>query len=284
MSVVGHGQVVAHLRSDTPQVSLLLGPPSVGKTTAAEETLSVLGVHEPLLQRYASVKVTDARAMARFVSRRSRDPKGILAQLDQVTPEAANAMLKLLEEPPPKTYVMLCASHPPLLTIASRAQTYRFGYLTDAEVAQVLMTTKPRLAKDKAYKAARSSGGQVSRAREMARLEESKGPVLSALHAVAERNEDLFVNAVGGRREIEVNGQQVRVDAFGDVQWSLMRTWAREALSGRWRTFTPAESYGLQRDRSVADRVLRMTSVARPKVAVRCALLPIIWERSLRRG
>jgi DNA polymerase III, delta subunit len=282
MSVVGHGQVVAHLRSDTPQVSLLLGPPSVGKTTAAEEVLGDLGVHDPLLLRYASVRVSDARAMTQFTSRRSRKPKGILAQLDQVTPEAANAMLKLLEEPPPATYFMLCASHQPLLTIASRAQVYRFGYLTDAEVAQVLQTTKPRLARDKAEKAARSSGGQVSRAREMARLEESKGPVLSALHAVAERNEDLFVNAVGGRREIEIDGQPTRVDAFGEVQWSLMRTWAREALTGRWRTFTPAESYGLQRDRRVADRVLRMADVARPKVAVRCALLPFILDRSRR--
>lgn len=282
MSVIGHGQVVEHLRSDTPQVSLLLGPPSVGKTTAAEEVFADLGVHDPLLLRYASVKVGDARAMTQFVGRRSVAPKGVLAQLDDVTAEAANAMLKLLEEPPPKTYFMLCASRPPLLTIASRAQTYRFGYLTDAEVAQVLMTTKPRLAKDKAFKAARSSGGQVSRAREMARLEESKGPVLSALHAVAEANEELFVNAVGGRREVEVNGKPVRVDAFGEVQWNLMRTWAREALTGRWRTFTPAESYGLQRDHQVADRVLRMGKVARPKVAVRCALLPFILEK--RRG
>jgi hypothetical protein len=282
MAVIGHGQVVEHLRSDTPQVSLLLGPSSVGKTTVAEEVFESLGVSGAMLRRFEALRIADARSITSFTSRRSSLPKGAIVQLDGATDEATNAMLKVLEEPPSATYFMLCASTPPPLTIVSRSQVFRLGYLTDAEVARVLMSTKPVLSLERAEKAARSAGGQVSRAREMARLEESKGPVLSVLHAVAFGDEELFSNAIGGKREIEINGSKRREDTFGPTQWRLLRTWAREALSGRWRAFSPAESYGLQKSPEVASRVLRMGDVSRPKVGVRCALLPFIWEK--RRG
>jgi hypothetical protein len=282
MTVVGHEQVLERLHLQVSPVTLLLGPPSVGKTTLAEEVFAGLGVVGALLRRYEDLRVADTRQIATFTSRRTKEPKGLIVQLDGVTDEAANAMLKILEEPPPDTYFMLCASAPPLLTITSRAQVYRFGYLTDEQVAAILMSTKPILSRERAEKAARSSGGQIARAREMARLEESKGPVLSALHAVAFGDEELFSNAVGGKREVEINGSKFREDAFGSTQWRLLQTWAREALSGRWRTFSPAESYGLQKRPDVASRVLRMGDVSRPKVGVRCALLPFIWEK--RRG
>jgi hypothetical protein len=282
MAVIGHRQALEHLRSQISPVTLLLGPASVGKTTMAEEVFANVGVSGPMLRRYDVLRVADARSITSFISRRSEQPKGAIVQLDGATDEATNAMLKVLEEPPPDTYFMLCASTTPPLTIVSRSQVFRLGYLTDAEVVQVLMSTKPVLPRDRAERAARSSGGQIARAREMARLEESKGPVLSALHAVAFGDEELFSNAVGGKREIEVNGFRHREDAFGSTQWRLLQTWAREALSGRWRTFSPAESYGLQKSPEVASRVLRMGDVSRPKVGVRCALLPFIWEK--RRG
>jgi hypothetical protein len=280
--VIGHDRVLERLHSEIAPVTLLLGPPSVGKTTVAEEVFADLGVSGSLLRRYDVLRVADARSITSFTSRRSGQPKGAIVQLDGATDEAANAMLKVLEEPPPDTYFMLCASHPPPLTIVSRSQVFRLGYLTDAEVALILMSTKPPLSRERAEKAARSAGGQIARAREMARLEESKGPVLSALHAVAFGDEDLFANAVGGKREIEINGTRRREDTFGPVQWRLLLTWAREALSGRWRTFSAAESYGLQKSPEVASRVLRMGDVSRPKVGVRVALLPFIWEK--RRG
>lgn len=286
--VVGHAEVFHRLSEEDqlPPAVLLLGPESVGKYTLAEEVCEARGIRGVLLRRYGRSKppvlrVSDAREIISFTSRRSASPKGIVIRLDGVVEEALNALLKVLEEPPPQTHFFLCSSGRPLLTISSRSQVYRCGYLTDQEIATVLVAAYG-MSLDRAEVAARSSGGQVLRAREAARYEETKGPVLSALHAVAEGDAELFENAVGGKRDIEVNGVAERVDAFGSVQLGLLLRWATEALTGRWRTFSPSESYGLQRDPRVARRVLAMDHVLRPRLAVRAALQPFVIERSLR--
>ncbi len=59
--------------------------------------------------------------------------------------EAANALLKLLEEPPADTQFVLTAADPRLLlpTIRSRAVPLRLGRLTEAEVTKVLGRAAP---------------------------------------------------------------------------------------------------------------------------------------------
>lgn len=60
----------------------------------------------------------------------------------EASPEAANALLKLLEEPPQGTWFLLTTSEPGrvLPTIRSRAVPLRLGRLTDAEVKAFLGT------------------------------------------------------------------------------------------------------------------------------------------------
>jgi DNA polymerase III subunit delta' len=61
------------------------------------------------------------------------------------SPEAANALLKLLEEPPADTRFVLTAADPRRLlpTIRSRAVPLRLGRLSEAEVARVLGRAAP---------------------------------------------------------------------------------------------------------------------------------------------
>lgn len=61
------------------------------------------------------------------------------------SPEAANALLKLLEEPPADTRFLLTAADPRRLlpTIRSRAVMLRLGRLTEAEVSKVLGRAAP---------------------------------------------------------------------------------------------------------------------------------------------
>ena len=83
---------------------------------------------------------------------------------------AANTLLKLLEEPPPRSLFMLTAAEPGLVlpTIRSRSMPVRLGRLSDADVREFLAANKPELADDAVVKgahgsigAALASGGEV---------------------------------------------------------------------------------------------------------------------------
>jgi DNA polymerase-3 subunit delta' len=80
--------------------------------------------------------------------------------------EAANSLLKLLEEPPEHTSLILLAENPQELlpTIRSRAVTHRLGALPTAELEALLAARRPELKpKDRAL-AARLAEGAVGRA------------------------------------------------------------------------------------------------------------------------
>jgi DNA polymerase III subunit delta' len=64
----------------------------------------------------------------------------IVQGADELTVSAANALLKTLEEPPPRTFFMLLTSRPSRLldTIRSRTLPVRFGPLPEGVVAELL--------------------------------------------------------------------------------------------------------------------------------------------------
>jgi len=63
----------------------------------------------------------------------------IIHKADKLTPQAANSLLQVLEEPPPSVVVILLANTPNVLpTIRSRCQVLSFGALDEAETLAVL--------------------------------------------------------------------------------------------------------------------------------------------------
>jgi len=64
----------------------------------------------------------------------------IVRDADELTASAANALLKTLEEPPPRTHFVLLTSRPRrlLATVLSRSLAVRFGPLPDPIVARIL--------------------------------------------------------------------------------------------------------------------------------------------------
>ena len=68
----------------------------------------------------------------------------IINDADKMNDEAANALLKTLEEPPATSHIFLVASRPDALlpTIRSRCQTLRFAPVEAAEVEKFLLETK----------------------------------------------------------------------------------------------------------------------------------------------
>ena len=94
----------------------------------------------------------------------------IIDSLDEMNRNAANALLKHLEEPPPGT-LFLCVSHAPgrlLPTLKSRCRRMAFRPLGDADVAAVLDQEAPQLSIDDRDALVRIAGGVPGRALRLA--------------------------------------------------------------------------------------------------------------------
>ena len=108
-----------------------------------------------LVQRQASLTSVEGGWRIFLIGRAER----LVPQ--ESSPEAANALLKLLEEPPPRSLFALTTAEPGLVlaTIRSRAVPIRLSRLEGNEVRQFLAAVKPELATDAVVKAARGSIG-----------------------------------------------------------------------------------------------------------------------------
>jgi len=112
--------------------------------------------------------------------------------------EAANALLKVLEEPPDYATIFLLARNPGelLATIRSRCVIFPLGALPVEEVEQYLATQRPEWSARQRQLAARLSGGALGRARSL-NLEEYVASRKDALALVtsavrAAEHSDLF--------------------------------------------------------------------------------------------
>jgi len=108
----------------------------------------------------------------------------IITEVDKMTPEAANALLKILEEPPANMYLLLTTSRPQavLPTIQSRCQEVRFSMLTDHDLEEALRMRK-NVAAESARMIARIAQGDYGRALELLddEVEERRGNVVELL-------------------------------------------------------------------------------------------------------
>ena len=112
-------------------------------------------------------QVRDAIVRAAYRPFEGRRRVVIVDDADAVNPEAQNALLKTLEEPPVASTFVLVTSRPDMLlpTVRSRCQRLRFGRLSPADVASVLMREHAYAEAD-AHAAASLSDGSVGLALE----------------------------------------------------------------------------------------------------------------------
>ncbi|NIR52807.1 DNA polymerase III subunit delta', partial [candidate division KSB1 bacterium] len=118
-----------------------------------------------------SISIEHIREFRRTSSYKSFEGKGrvvIMADCERMTTEAANALLKSLEEPPERTYLLLISSRPSLLlpTITSRCQELKFDPLTAEELEQALVAQNLAAAK-RARLTARMAAGSYRHALEL---------------------------------------------------------------------------------------------------------------------
>jgi DNA polymerase-3 subunit delta' len=94
----------------------------------------------------------------------------IIDDADWFTTEAANCLLKTLEEPPPGAVIILVATSRSRLlpTILSRVQIVRFQPLPDAVLSELVLTEGLAPDEPAAAELASRAGGSITRARELA--------------------------------------------------------------------------------------------------------------------
>ena len=178
-------------RVDYPDASVLDAGP-VGKEACgvcASCKRIARGVHADILViepgDSGSIKVDQVREAIDRAAYRPFEGKRRLVVVDEadaMIPEAQNALLKTLEEPPPSSVFVLITSRPDVLlpTVRSRCQRLRFGPVAPADVAAVLMRDHA-IDAAAAHAAAAASDGSIGRA-----LESSGDDVNEARDAAAD--------------------------------------------------------------------------------------------------
>ncbi|HEV3503932.1 MAG TPA: DNA polymerase III subunit delta' [Actinomycetes bacterium] len=193
--VVGHDEAVAMLKEAVASERvthawLFTGPPGIGKLHTARVFAAALncpaggdgtcdtcrrilrGVHPDVhlvVPEGDNLLVEDVRAVREEASRTHHEARTavfILDEADRMTEAAANALLKVLEEPPPEVvFVLVVRSAEALVgTVPSRARVLPFVSLSLAELTAALGEDL-QLDRDQTAWAAAASHGRLARAR-----------------------------------------------------------------------------------------------------------------------
>lgn len=151
------------------------GEPGCGRCRACVTTMA--GTHADvrrIIPEGLSIGVDDMRAIVQIASRRPSSGRWqvvVIEDADRLTEGAANALLKVVEEPPPSTVFLLCAPSvdPEDIAITLRSRCRHVALMTPTvdAIARVLVDTDG-LSPDEAQWAASVSGGHVGRARRLA--------------------------------------------------------------------------------------------------------------------
>ncbi len=178
---------------------LVTGPPGSGRSVAARAFAAALQCpqggcgdcqqcHTVLAGTHADVEVLSTELLSigvketrELVRRAALSPAGgrwqviVAEDADRLTDQAANALLKAIEEPPPRTVWILCApaTEDVLPTIRSRCRSIHLVTPSADAVAQVLVR-RDGVDPETARIAALASQGHIGRARRLARDAEAR--------------------------------------------------------------------------------------------------------------
>jgi DNA polymerase-3 subunit delta' len=178
---------------------LFTGPPGSGRSVAARAFAAALlcpdrgcghcaSCHQVLSGTHADIEVVrpaglsyGVRETRELVLRSASSPTGgrwrivLFEDADRSTEQAANALLKAIEEPPARTVWLLCAPSPDdlVVTIRSRCRLVTLRTPPAEAVADVLVR-RDGIDPDVAADAARAAQGHIGRARRLATDDEAR--------------------------------------------------------------------------------------------------------------
>lgn len=129
------------------------GHPVFRRVAAGSHTdmLVIEPLYDPKKEEYANdISVEQARGLAQFLSLTAGESDWrvvIVDSVDALNVNGANAILKILEEPPPRSIILLVSHNPGRLlpTIRSRCRTLRLNPLSKAEFGSVMRHAAPEV-------------------------------------------------------------------------------------------------------------------------------------------
>lgn len=333
-AVIGHDAVLQRLMAGAvddalTHALLLIGPEGVGKTTAALALASELldaaswpggaAAHPDLWVEDSGAENLGIDRMRPSPKRRAagdEDPGpslqqflslapyaggrrvAVIARADRLTEQAADNLLKTLEEPPPRAHLVLTTAHPEQLpqTIRSRCETVVLGPVPSPAIAGWLQR-EHAVSEHDADLAAALAGGRPGRA---LRLATEAGALAGELDSL-----DRFVAAGGGgsagalRAAAEVTvaaaagterSAEVREQAL--VTLGAWASFVRDAACfaaaapelALWKAYRPAlerwaEDLDLTRIVDILTRILEtaeaVATYAQPRLAFEALMLDI---------
>jgi DNA polymerase-3 subunit delta' len=254
--VVGHEWAVDLLKralasERVAHAYLLTGPPQIGKRSLAvnfAQALNCLDEEKPCGQCLAcskiahgshpdvqivegegdTIKIDQMRALRREAALSPLEGRWkvyIIRQMEQATAEAANCLLKTLEEPPPHVVLILTASETEVLlpTIVSRCQVLNLRPLATKTVQEALHE-RWGVDVERAQLLARLSGGRLGWA-------VAASQSANILHQHEKHLDDMLTLMDQGRVErLEVAYQLSRDPATAQELLHLWLSWWRDLL------------------------------------------------------
>lgn len=197
------------------------------------------------------IVVDNVRALAAFLRLTPAESDwrvAIVDPADELNREAANALLKVLEEPPPRALLLLVAHAPGRLlpTIRSRCRRLMLNPLGESDVALLLETLAPEVPPAERRAAAAIARGSIGRALTMAG--EGAGALKRALDDVMERLPEVDPVAAHALADsLGRPGAEEEFALFMELLRDAIATHARAAATGgagRIAALRPLEEWG----------------------------------------
>lgn len=121
------------------------------------------------LKKSAFIRVDEVRSINEFLSKKSADNNWrivIIDSIDDMNSASANAVLKILEEPPSKSILLLISHNPGKLlpTVKSRCAKLTLPPLEKKVVASLLRRYRPQLSEKEVQNLAEISSGSIGKA------------------------------------------------------------------------------------------------------------------------
>ncbi len=148
--VIGHEEIIKSIGSlmnkDMPHAFLFSGQSGTGKTSIARLIATVLnpdgnGIIEINIANSSGIDyMRQINEEAQYSPLIGNNKVYILDEVQQLSKEGMNCILKLLEDPPKHSYFILCTTDPAklILPIRNRCSSYNLKPLTDNEIKQLI--------------------------------------------------------------------------------------------------------------------------------------------------